>query len=241
MSGGGFKGLLLRLLLRCVSATWRYRESVPEDVRPLLEGSEPVIIAFWHGKMLPVWYRFRGQGLSALVSGSRDGELLAGYLERSLAYREVIRGSSSKGGRESLSQMVLMLGERSILVTPDGPRGPARHGKPGAMVAAMRSGRPLLMAGWSCRHGITLSSWDSMEIPYPFSVINIRYCIFDLQPTITSGREGAINRPGMDAIDFGEGNDSVPENDSIPLMRRIDDDDRTRFDALLDSLCEGSQ
>jgi lysophospholipid acyltransferase (LPLAT)-like uncharacterized protein len=231
MSGGGFKGLLLRLLLRCVSATWRYRESVPEEIRPLLAGSEPVIIAFWHGKMLPVWYRFRGQGLSALVSGSRDGELLAGWLERSLGYRDVIRGSSSKGGRESLAQMVMLLEERSILVTPDGPRGPARQGKPGAMVAALRSGRPLLMVGWSSRRRVVLGSWDRMEIPYPFSVINIRYCIFNLQsPTTSRAKE---------SIGFGGENDPMPGDDSLPLMRRIDDDDRDRFDALLDSLCEG--
>ena len=237
MSGGGLKGLLLRLLLRAISATWRYRETIPEELRPLLGGGAPVIVAFWHGKMLPVWYRFRGRGLSALVSESRDGELLAGYLERSLGYREVIRGSSSKGGRRSLAQMVETLGERGILVTPDGPRGPAREGKPGAMVAAMRSGRPLLLVGWWCRRRVVLGSWDRMEIPFPFSVINIRYCKFVFEQPRANNDMSDEETMEEDMSDPMRGEEA--STSSAPRLRRIDDDDRYRFDAALDSLCEG--
>ncbi len=174
------QGAILRWGLRLLSATWRYREDVPPECRGIVDGNETAAIAFWHGRMLPVWHRFRAHKGAALVSGSRDGELLAGYLRQGLGYREVIRGSSSRGGSEALAAMVAALEHRSCLITPDGPRGPAREAKAGALVAAARAGRRVLAVGWNCRRAWRLRSWDGMEIPYPFSIINFRYCIFDM-------------------------------------------------------------
>lgn len=175
-STSSLKAWLLRIGLRLLSASWRFREEIPEDCREILAGREVAVIAFWHGKMFPIWYRFRGGSAAALVSGSRDGELLAGYLERGLKYAKVIRGSSSRGGSEALAEMVMALQGRSCLITPDGPRGPAHQAKAGALIAASRSGRNVLLAGWSCHRKLILNSWDRMEIPYPFSTINFRYC-----------------------------------------------------------------
>jgi len=170
---------LLRTGLRLLGATWRFHEEVPGECRSVLDGRDVAVVAFWHGKMVPVWYRFRGGHAAALVSGSRDGELLAGYLQRSLGYGKVIRGSSSRGGGEALAGVVEALREMSCLMTPDGPRGPSRHAKAGALVAARRGGRGVMLAGWTCRWRIRLKSWDAMEIPYPFSRIHFRYCKID--------------------------------------------------------------
>src|SRR5436305_6379917 len=93
-----------RLLLRGIAMTWRVREEIPDDCRPILEGRELAVIAFWHGKMLPVWYRFRNGGRVALISASGDGDILAIYLQRSLGY-SVIRGSSSRQGKEALGAL----------------------------------------------------------------------------------------------------------------------------------------
>lgn len=183
------QSLLLRALLGAISATWRYRETMPDDVASMMNGSTPNVIVFWHGRMLPVWYRFRGKGYAALISGSRDGELLARYLERSLGYADVIRGSSSRGGSRALADMVDALRQRSCLVTPDGPRGPSRLAKAGALVAAARAGRGVIGVGWSCRRSIVFGSWDRMAVPWPFSRIDIRYCkIVDID-TVSSPAE----------------------------------------------------
>jgi lysophospholipid acyltransferase (LPLAT)-like uncharacterized protein len=170
---------VLTLLLRGLSATWRFRETVPPECAPVLDGRARGVVAFWHGKMLPVWYRFRGPRTGALVSMSRDGALLADYLKRGLGYGRVIRGSSSRSGGEALREMVELLGERTCLITPDGPRGPLHRAKPGALIAASRAGVPVVLAGWECRRVTVLRSWDRMEIPHPFARIDIRYCIFD--------------------------------------------------------------
>ena len=60
------RGFLLRGGLGLLASTWRFREEIPEDCVAAAEGREPVVIAFWHGSMLPVWYRFRKVGASAL-------------------------------------------------------------------------------------------------------------------------------------------------------------------------------
>lgn len=183
--GHRLRARMLTLLLRVLSATWRFRETIPPECAPVLDGRARGVVAFWHGKMLPVWYRFRGPRAGALVSMSRDGALLADYLERGLGYGEVIRGSSSRSGGEALREMVELLGERTCLITPDGPRGPLHRAKPGALIAASRAGVPLVLAGWECRRVTVLRSWDRMEIPHPFARIDIRYCIFDGNTTVT--------------------------------------------------------
>ena len=173
---------LLRKLLRLLSVTWRYREEIEEGCEGVIAGTEPGIISFLHGKMLPVWYRFRGGKFIALVSASRDGQLLSDYLEGSLKYSRVVRGSSSRGGGQALMTMIRLLRNEQmpLLVTPDGPRGPAGVPKPGTLVAALKGEVSVIVVKWSARRVVRLNSWDRMEIPYPFSRINCRYCIFNL-------------------------------------------------------------
>ena len=63
-----------------------------------------VIYAFWHGHLLYLMYRYRGSGVHILVSQSRDGEALSRILQR--FGLPTIRGSSSRGGRRSLLELV---------------------------------------------------------------------------------------------------------------------------------------
>src|SRR5439155_11652735 len=80
---------------------------------------------------------------------------------------------------------------RACLITPDGPRGPSQIAKPGALIASARSGRPILLVGWTSRNPITLNSWDRMRIPRPFGTVNFR-CVRIEAPTLDqAGRVGA--------------------------------------------------
>ena len=62
------------------------------------------VLAFWHGSMLIPWYINRKKKMVALISKSKDGDLLAKVL-KNWRYR-VIRGSSSTGGDVALGIMV---------------------------------------------------------------------------------------------------------------------------------------
>jgi lysophospholipid acyltransferase (LPLAT)-like uncharacterized protein len=155
-------------------ATLRIQIRNAEEVRKLQAERKKYIVAFWHGTMLLPWFTHRGQQMIGLTSQSKDGELLARVLQK-WGYM-VIRGSSSKGGKSALDDIVSALtNEGAVLLTPDGPRGPAREFKPGAVVAAMRAGVPLFLLGVGYERKKKLRSWDQFEIPFPFSRVNVGY------------------------------------------------------------------
>src|SRR5512141_857935 len=91
-------GLLLGLLVRAWLATLR----LTFIVDPALAAARPrpFALAFWHGQQFALlrWARF--QRIVALVSRSRDGELVAAALSR-LGIASA-RGSSSRGGAAGL-------------------------------------------------------------------------------------------------------------------------------------------
>ncbi len=137
-------------------------------------GARNFVLAFWHGSMVIGWYLHRTFGMRALVSRSSDGEILAAILER-WGYG-LIRGSSHRGGKEAMQTMIdeVRLGTR-LVVTPDGPTGPPRVMKIGAVRAAQQASAPLIVASIHCERKYRLRSWDSFEIPYPFSKVSVRY------------------------------------------------------------------
>lgn len=132
------------------------------------------IVAFWHGLMVIGWYLHKNLNITALVSKSKDGDLLAHILEK-WNYK-VIRGSSHIGGSEAMENMVNLLKQNySLAITPDGPTGPIYKMKAGAVVAAKKSNVPLILLGIYNRKKIVLKSWDRFEIPLPFSKIGVYY------------------------------------------------------------------
>lgn len=182
------------LLLRLLAATWRIKA---EGTVP----PEQSVIAFWHGAMLPVWKYFSFDGASAIVSRSKDGSALAMLLE-SWGY-SVIRGSSSKGGKESLAAMVSAATAGQVLVTPDGPRGPKAVMKAGAVVAAQRAGVPLCCCRVNILWKITLNSWDNFAIPLPFSRITLNFLPLVLFP-LSATSEDIDTAISMAGISLGE-------------------------------------
>jgi lysophospholipid acyltransferase (LPLAT)-like uncharacterized protein len=143
-----------------------------EEVEKLLAANKSFVVAFWHGVMFYPWYYFRNRKMNGLTSQSKDGELLARQLEK-WDYN-VVRGSSSVGGKVALGIIVdLLKNEGPVAITPDGPRGPARVFKPGAVVAAHRSRTPIVLLGAGYKSKRKLKSWDQFEVPYPFSRVRL--------------------------------------------------------------------
>ena len=126
------------------------------------------VLAFWHGTMLLPWYLHRNKNFAALISKSKDGDLLGKILKR--WNYNVIRGSSSVGGDVALSIMVdYAKNNNSIAITPDGPRGPAFKLKAGAIITSKRSGLPLVLLGIGFKNKKLLKSWDSFQVPFFFT------------------------------------------------------------------------
>jgi lysophospholipid acyltransferase (LPLAT)-like uncharacterized protein len=162
-----FKYRFAALILRAISSTWRYR--INGDI-----AKSPAVVAFWHGSMLPVWKYFAKHKPYAVVSKSKDGAILT-YMLENWGYN-VLRGSSSKGGKEVLNDMKEAAGKGYLLITPDGPRGPIHEFKPGAVIAAHRSSAALQLCGVNINHKICFhKSWDRFLLPLPFTKIELEF------------------------------------------------------------------
>jgi lysophospholipid acyltransferase (LPLAT)-like uncharacterized protein len=134
----------------------------------------PCVIAFWHGSMIAPFWIHRRDNVVALVSQSSDGGILSNVL-RSWGYG-LIRGSSSTGGSDALARMVEAVNAgNTLLITPDGPRGPRQQMKRGAALVAQRTGRPLILAGVNYFASKPLWGWDHFEIPCPMTRARITY------------------------------------------------------------------
>ncbi|HEV2947035.1 MAG TPA: DUF374 domain-containing protein, partial [Gemmataceae bacterium] len=133
-------GLFGATVIRALAATLDYRivyaDPLADPIHPRNPGRGIYIL--WHEYMLlPVGVR--GKGLTVLVSQHRDGELITQVL-RHLKFKS-IRGSTTRGGVAALRRMLrsdeykVMSAEQnrdsslithysSLILTPDGPRGP---------------------------------------------------------------------------------------------------------------------
>ena len=110
----------------------------------------------------------------ALVDKSRDGEW-AVALASSLRCR-FVRGSSLHEGLGALRELLSTISASSspVIITVDGPTGPAGEAKPGAVVCAARTGRTIVPAAAAARHRITFSrSWAAYYVPLPWSPVSI--------------------------------------------------------------------
>ncbi len=160
--------------LRAIASTWRFRIRGGEHLASLRAAGTPFIFSLWHGQLLPLIWHHRGQHVAILVSEHRDGELIA-RIARSIGYR-LIRGSTTRGGGRALLALVRTLeAGTEVAVTPDGPRGPAFEFAPGALVAAHRTGAPLLPIAAHADRAWRLSSWDGFIIPKPFARVTVAY------------------------------------------------------------------
>jgi lysophospholipid acyltransferase (LPLAT)-like uncharacterized protein len=150
----------------CSTLTWEFDNFRVRTER--LAGSEPTIYAFWHGRILPAVYYFRNFGIVVMTSRHRDGEYIAPLIRR-FGFGAA-RGSSTRGGRSALAEMLQVLGRgQDVALTVDGPRGPRYLAKSGAVWLGAKTGFPVVPFHISHQRKWVLSSWDGFEIPKPFT------------------------------------------------------------------------
>jgi lysophospholipid acyltransferase (LPLAT)-like uncharacterized protein len=165
---------ILHWALKVLCKTLKIRNKNSVHVERLIKENKNFVLAFWHGTMIIPWYVHRDRRFVALVSRSKDGALLDKIL-RKWNYN-VTRGSSHRGGSAALSAMInAAISEGSILITPDGPRGPANIMKPGAVIVAKKANIPLILLGVHHSRKKILKSWDRFEVPFFFSNVNLIY------------------------------------------------------------------
>ena len=137
----------------------------------------------WHGELFisPQVYRAlrKNHKTSAIISQHHDGELIA----KTLAFFNIVglRGSSKKGARAVLLGAIKSIKEGySVMISPDGPRGPRHSMSDGAVALAQKANLPLMVVNFRANSYWQLKSWDRFVIPKPFATLEIYHQIIRL-------------------------------------------------------------
>jgi lysophospholipid acyltransferase (LPLAT)-like uncharacterized protein len=162
-------------LLRLWARTLRYEIEDRAGIvgKPIADN---YIGALWHNRLLlfPFVLRrfFSNRHGAALISASRDGELLADAIKR-FGF-DVVRGSSSRLGASAILQLTDVLASgHDVVITPDGPRGPAYELGAGIIFLAQKSGAAVLPVNMEYSSCSRIRSWDRFIVPHPFGKVRV--------------------------------------------------------------------
>ena len=112
--------------------------------------------------------------MCVLVSPSDDGSLATKMITH--FGQRVVRGSTNKASARALREL---LGELrrggTVVLTPDGPRGPRHSVNHGLAWLARTTGFPVLPCGFVCDRAWHLKSWDHFTIPKPGARLALVY------------------------------------------------------------------
>ena len=135
----------------------------------------PYVAAVWHGRIVGAVMANIGCRTVTMASRSSDGALAAGIVDGTGL--RATRGSTAKGGREALDEMeqAVRQGAPFATLTVDGPHGPWRRVKVGALTLARRLAVPIVPITATCRRPLVLRSWDRMVIPKPFTRVLVEW------------------------------------------------------------------
>jgi lysophospholipid acyltransferase (LPLAT)-like uncharacterized protein len=152
--------------IRILGWTMRFEVVRPDIPRQFWDKGVPIVIAFWHGRLLMMPIAYGGKKLSFLVSPHRDGQVVGKALLR-FGFHAIL-GSTNRKGFSSFKQMVKAQ-DSDITIVPDGPRGPRRQAQIGVIELAKLTGKAILPLSFSASRRKLFNTWDQFLLPYPFS------------------------------------------------------------------------
>ena len=128
---------------------------------------KPAIFALWHAHQCGL-YALEDRGrVNVMVSKSNDGEMIAAATEK--VGLKVIRGSHKRSGAAASLAMLEKLEQgESAAITIDGPRGPNRIVKEGALNIAKLSQVPIIPMTWysPSKWWLKFKTWDEFRFPF---------------------------------------------------------------------------
>ena len=197
-------GAYLRFALRTTRWTLHGRDALG----PYLLGGA-AIFAFWHERLplMPALWTLalherrgaeRGR-MHVLVSRHQDGRLIGSIMQAfgvDIVYGSSARRQKDKGGGASLRALIGVLRQGDqIVITPDGPRGPARKAAAGVAQLAALTQAPIIPCAAQISRRRILGTWDRMVLPLPFG----RGVIVCAPPIVVSRDDWTASLPGIEA------------------------------------------
>ena len=161
---------LFYVILRVLRSTWRIT-----TLNSGVGNARPLLVALPHCEILVGTSELiRHRHTAVLMSPSRDGALTERLVK--LFHCIPLMGSSNKNPIKAMRCVIDSLEEkRLVVVTFDGPRGPALAVKPGIVFAAAVTQTPILPGVSHCSSEWRFKSWDRTRLPKPFSKVVLVY------------------------------------------------------------------
>ncbi len=163
----------LELVIRTIRWT-RLGEEGGGALDQVLRGPGGMIGCFWHrdialsitAKPAVIDHKLT----RILISLSPDGEFIARSMVRHnmppIRGSKAKKGKAAKGGAAAFRESLDLLAAGGILVvTPDGPRGPAEQMAAGTVRLARRTGAPVFLLGLAAHPALRLNTWDRTKLP----------------------------------------------------------------------------
>lgn len=145
------------------------------DPANVCSNPERMVVVIWHNRLifLPLAFPYAlRKNTFAMVSASRDGQYLSDFLSHFSV--RTLRGSSSRKGMNALLGAVRVLEDnKTVVITPDGPRGPKYKLKNGPIMLASRTGARIVPLAINASKCWKLKSWDNFQIPKPGAKLTV--------------------------------------------------------------------
>lgn len=157
-------------LYRLWEASCRYTVENWSVVERARSAGRHVVFAHFHDETFPLPYlrKMPNERYVAIVSQSKDGEIMARLLEGLGLI--TARGSKSRGGVKALMQAKRTMQQQDSIgvVTVDGPRGPRHMVKEGAVYLAYKTNALLVpIRIFISRAKVFHKAWDKFQLPLP--------------------------------------------------------------------------
>lgn len=191
-----FQAIVYRLI-RLYAATFRLTVENEDQWMRYVEQGGRVLLCVWHQQFFSAiryFENYRPYAPGLMISRSADGDLIAGVASRT-GWRPA-RGSSSKGGKTAMTEVIGYLKETGLAAhILDGPRGPIGKVKPGAVSIALAADAMIVPFYISADRAWYFNSWDKFFIPKPFARVTLRYDnMIRLQPPDTESEFEALRQ-----------------------------------------------
>lgn len=182
----GLRLTLLRVtahVLALVVRLWAKscRIQIEHDPRPALRRlGRPYVYALLHGQQIAAVLANDEAQMAAMVSRSTDGDLLVPSLRARgvhAARGSSAKGRQDKGGARALAQLIALNRQGlPVLLAVDGPRGPRGVVQRGVVALAQATGAVILpVSVRASRAWVLRKTWDHTEVPWPGSVLRLRF------------------------------------------------------------------
>ena len=156
------------LLIRVIDLTMRSTMQNIEPYKSHAESGKGFILAFWHGRLLMMPKICKKYAMTVLVSKHRDGEFIARTV--SAFGIKSVRGSSTRGWFGGIKGLLKAVKQgRNLVITPDGPKGPARIAQSGIIQIARTTGLPIVPVSFNSSKKKLFKAGIVSSLPRPFS------------------------------------------------------------------------